>query len=60
MHNENKNRRVPGSDPERLKLHGDWKDAVKRALHRKKPPEDESPEGADDQSGRERPMDDDT
>jgi len=28
----------PGSEPERLKIEGDWEDAIKRALAKKRPP----------------------
>jgi len=28
----------PGPEPERLKIDGDWKDAVKKALNKPKPP----------------------
>jgi len=27
----------PGPKPDTLKIHGDWKDAVKRSLQKKKP-----------------------
>jgi hypothetical protein len=29
----------PGSEPERLKIEGDWVEAMKRALGKKRPPE---------------------
>jgi hypothetical protein len=32
-------KRLPGPKPETLKIEGDWKDAVKHALKRGKPPE---------------------
>jgi hypothetical protein len=33
-----KPRKAPGPAPEMLKIEGDWKDAVKKALRVKKPP----------------------
>jgi hypothetical protein len=32
-------KKKPGPDPERLKLPGDWKDRIKDALGKKRPPE---------------------
>lgn len=29
----------PGPEPERLKIQGDWEEAMKRALGKKRPPE---------------------
>jgi hypothetical protein len=34
-----KKRATPGPKPDVLKLEGDWKDAVKKSLRKKKPPE---------------------
>lgn len=39
---DEQDRSKPGPEPERLKIEGDWKDAVKRALPKKKPPEEAS------------------
>jgi hypothetical protein len=33
-----KSRQLPGPKPEVLKIEGNWKDAVSKALHVKKPP----------------------
>jgi len=30
---------VPGPKPDRLKIEGDWKDAIKTSLGKKKPPD---------------------
>lgn len=35
-------KRKPGPKPEKLKIDGDWKDAVKSALRRGKPPREPS------------------
>jgi hypothetical protein len=32
-------KRGPGPEPERLKIEGDWEEAMKRALGKKRPPE---------------------
>ena len=32
-------RKRPGPEPERLKIEGDWEDAVAKALKKKRPPE---------------------
>ena len=37
----------PGPEPERTKAEGDWKNAVRKALKKKKPPEG-WPQGDDD------------
>ncbi|MCA9281713.1 MAG: hypothetical protein KDA30_06710 [Phycisphaerales bacterium] len=47
----------PGPDPERLKIDGDWKDAVKESLKKKRPeggwpdqkPDEDKPETTADQ-----------
>lgn len=40
----------PGPKPERLNLdEGDWHEAVRKVLKHKKPPEDEAPEGHQDE-----------
>jgi len=52
----------PGPDAERLKIEGDWKDAMKKAIPQEKPPEG-WPRGAEgDDDGAESPesMDADT
>lgn len=40
-----------GPEPERLKIDGDWEDAVKKALDAKPPPKDQS--GGDIETGKE-------
>lgn len=32
-------RKQPGPEPERLKIDGDWEDAIRRALKVKRPPD---------------------
>jgi hypothetical protein len=32
-------KKQPGPDPERLKIEGDWEDAVKKAMGKKRPKE---------------------
>lgn len=40
----------PGPDPDRLKIDGDWKDAIGKALDKEKPPEGwPDPDGDDEQ-----------
>ena len=34
-----KPRSTPGPKPNRLKIHGDWKQAVRKSFDKKKPPE---------------------
>jgi hypothetical protein len=34
-----KQRATPGPKPDTLKIEGDWRDAVKKSLSKKKPPE---------------------
>lgn len=51
---------VPGPKPERLKIKGDWKAAVKTAIPKKKPPEGFPSEGQDDEKDADAPMDADT
>lgn len=36
--------RKPGPDPEVVKIEGDWKDAVRKALKKGKPPAESGPE----------------
>ncbi len=31
--------RIPGPKPDRMKIDGDWKEAAKKALEKKRPPE---------------------
>lgn len=41
----------PGPDPERLKIEGDWEEAAKKAMQKKRPPEgwpNPDDEGQDD------------
>lgn len=45
-------KKKPGPDPDHLKLEGDWEDAMKKALEKKRPKEgwpkpDKPPEGED-------------
>ncbi|MCP3904874.1 MAG: hypothetical protein GY715_14705 [Planctomycetes bacterium] len=38
----------PGPDPERLKIKGDWEDAMRKAIEKKRPPEGwPKPDGGD-------------
>jgi len=34
----NKEKPTPGPEPERLKVEGEWEDAAKRAIEKKRPP----------------------
>jgi hypothetical protein len=36
-------RRPPGPDPERLKVEGDWEEAVRKALSKPPPPKEKTP-----------------
>ena len=52
-------RRKPGPEPERLKIEGDWKDALRQIVRKDQPPEDE-PQAADKGEEGDDAMDDDT
>lgn len=47
--NEQERPPKPGPEPERLKIDGDWEDAVKEALNKPKPAEGWGPEPPKDQ-----------
>lgn len=40
----------PGPEPERLKIEGDWEDAIKKALKTPRPPEGWPDESGDEDS----------